>query len=313
MKKRICKPGALLLLLLWLAACEAKPGPTEVPSDVVLDIHVTALEELWISTANGAELFSEDGGDNPLTASGNYVWEVATDSTGMAWIATTGGTFTYGPNMEGLPTLIEGVPASTISVDPSDVAWVGTPGYGIAKISDASTVTWFETKHGLPSGTILSVFSTTDGDVWAGTDNGMAILDHDRWNVIPALEGLRVFEVSESSGKLLAATDKGAYISEDKATWYQLPGTPGRVVTAIEEFRGDLILGTKEAEFIVYQSGDVSRPPVIFANEDVGLSYHTITSIAAKGNDVLLVGSFGGGLQEITADDWVAMLSSVDR
>ncbi len=86
-------------------------------------------------------------------------------------------------------TSANGLPGDIIAMDfgPDGSPWVGTT-YGICRLSidDTFSVTTktYTISDGLPSNNILSIVSTRDGRVFAGTEYGFGVYENSRWSSI---------------------------------------------------------------------------------------------------------------------------------
>ena len=99
--------------------------------------------------------------------------------------------------------------------------------------------------------------------------------------------------MAEHSGKLFVGTEDGVYYAKDqKKPWAIIPGTKGKVITAVHSSKKYMLFGTKNGEALMYSKGKILgiRGGVI--------PKRAITAFATIGpqSQTLLLGSFGSGV-----------------
>jgi ligand-binding sensor domain-containing protein len=297
----------LVCLFLVFIFGQVEADSIKPSSKNVVTIQTTSEEGIWIGTSDGLSYVGpqkEYGAVRPPKKNW-YVSGLALDENGALWIASSDGIYTSKLLTETFKPVVTSAVGSTITVDSDNVVWAGTVGQGIIKIIDEKPVAWYRTVDGLPSDHILTILSSNDKKIWAGTTEGLARSKGLAWEVIPAFNAHRVFSILEYSGKLFVGTDKGAYCTANMGTeWCRLQGTEGKVVTAMGGFQDEIIIGTKSNGILVFSVIDLSAEPICLSNKSLGLSESAVTSIASKDGTTILVGTFGGGIETVSSDKW---------
>lgn len=153
---------------------------------------------LSIDTTN---IFNSRHGFPPIGVNPNFYVSGAPvcDSKGNTWfpivipgnqrglvVLTSGGTFSNIPAIMGGARLFDDLlrVSRALAVDGFDNLWMA-PGYafsGAASLNNRGSVTdsvadfRLTAENGLPSNTVTCIVSDKDGDIWIGTDNGIAIV-----------------------------------------------------------------------------------------------------------------------------------------
>ena len=66
---------------------------------------------------------------------------------------------------------------------------------------------FYKTKDGLPSEKINTIAVSENGDIYAGTENGLAVFSNDKWNVIKELESKSILFLSAKGDKVAALSN----------------------------------------------------------------------------------------------------------
>jgi signal transduction histidine kinase/ligand-binding sensor domain-containing protein len=163
----------------------------------------------------------------------NSVNAILQTRDGYLWLGTFGGlvrfdgvrftTFNTGntPGLESnrILSLFEG---------DSGTLWMGAEGGEVMSFRDGAGRT-FTTEDGLPGGHVWAVREDRAGTLWAGTANGLARLQVDRFRVYTTADGLpggQIWAIDEDKdGSLWLATDGGLVESDGSTfTTYRPPG-----------------------------------------------------------------------------------------
>jgi len=178
---------------------------------------------------------------------------------------------------------------------------------------------WVQAK-GPEGGAISTLFTTTNGDIFAGTLNGLYRLtdDHTTWQLINPIKGPSPplyddkwwWQVAEKEGTLYLATDTAILKSTDRGeTWEKLCDvvneSPGHLVDMV------LIDGEQGSDMTIYiaYSNWIIRSDNLFETWTLllkGLENTRIRSLAAIGN-TLFAGT-NKGLYRLNGDVWKQVL-----
>ena len=171
------------------------------------------------------------------------------------------------------------------------------------------TWTSFDTRDGLPSNKTMCVLAT-DGDVWVGTDSGLARYHNDGWTTFTKKEGLAhnaVLALAEDagSGDIWIATMGGLtrYSAGRWDSFTQLnSGLVNDVVYGVTVHRGDVWAATAAGASRYRIASDEW---VIYDETNTPMHEIWCYSVAARDNKVYLA-VWGGGLLEydISRDRW---------
>ena len=249
----------------------------------IQDFGWDAEGSLWIGTYNNGlyrlkpSLFQVLSSREGLSE--RNVTAVMEDRDAALWIGTLGGGFSRVAN--GVVTNFTpsgGFPAFVLSLmqDRNGWLWVGTYGEGI-RYCRVPVVRCSAPPGGQPApgGTVRALFSNADGDVFAGTEDGLFRLRDGRWT---RLQDARTAPV----------------------------GAVRHVAAAPD---GTLYLGTNGSGVLVYRRGVFSR----IETRD-GLPSNLIRSVYRDGTGVLWVGTEGRGLARVVVtftDDHQVRATSV--
>jgi len=267
----------------------------------VLDLHPASEGQVWASTSDGLFLIDQKNGRQQAVRGPTkhwYVSGVTTDKNGMAWTASANGIYTVDLKKGTVNAIIPDTPASSVAVDSKNAVWGATPRDGVVSIVDQKPARWYKTSDGLPSNQVFDVFSSKDGKIWAGTEKGLAVMDGSVWRAVGTPENRAVYSIAEQGGKLFAGTSDGVYFGDSsRALWGRLPGSGGKVITAIAAWGKGLYVGTKDGTILWYDVGDLSKSAQELGKGGAWFSGSPVTSITPLDDPAtVLVGSFGAGL-----------------
>jgi signal transduction histidine kinase/ligand-binding sensor domain-containing protein len=101
--------------------------------------------------------------------------------------------------------------------------WIATENEGLFRIARAGDIQQFTRATGLPSDHIWDIFEDREGNIWAGTQNGLARLRQDKFITYTVRNGLR----SDVATALAPAADNGIWIgSRSGLQYFTAPGNP---------------------------------------------------------------------------------------
>jgi len=114
----------------------------------------------------------------------------AEDGLGRIWVGTSKGLTCFDGDTAWVLGEDKGLPggwAGPVLVDREGSLWVGSE--GVHRLKGRFLWTNFGTHQGLPSPNVWDIGRSRDGRVFACTDHGVAVLDGERWSVLPGTEG----------------------------------------------------------------------------------------------------------------------------
>jgi signal transduction histidine kinase/ligand-binding sensor domain-containing protein len=187
-----------------------------LPDDSVIAICADPSGGIWIVA--GAALVRFDKGhftaftpghDLPVTAARSMV----VDAAGDLWLAgysrvvkRTGGHF-----VEVVPPeVMSGTGVFSMLVDRAGTLWIAA-NTGVMRRTADGKVRWFGEKDGLPDNVVRAVASDRDGNLWAGTNNGLARLEHGRFVSAAEADGGQVIRclLEDREGNLWIGANGG--------------------------------------------------------------------------------------------------------
>jgi signal transduction histidine kinase/ligand-binding sensor domain-containing protein len=92
--------------------------------------------------------------------------------------------------------------------DTRDALWVATESHGLFRIAHGGEVQQFTRSAGLPSDHVRDVFEDREGNLWAGTQNGLARLRQDKFVTYTTRNGL----LSDTATALAPTEDDGVWV-----------------------------------------------------------------------------------------------------
>ena len=251
---------------------------------------------LWVSTANGLNLFDPRRGEvverylndpeDPTSLPVNFTRLTYEDPLGRIWVAGTGlhrfdrerKIFTASFHNPADPTSLSNDNVLAVYMAEDERLWVATYGGGLDLFDPASGV--FEhlrQADGLPSDTVYSLLPDDAGHLWLSTNNGLSRFDpgartfenYGKGHGLPSREfnGRSYFKTP--GGELLFGTTDGV-VSFDPRQIRPSPEPPPVVLTEIRVFDQPLDPGTPLAEL---ERLELSYKDRFFAFELAALDY----------------------------------------
>ncbi len=231
---------------------------------------------IWLATDKGLVLHDDAGSTTFDRSNGLAVDDVLSvfcDDEGSVWAGTVDGLFRYT-----VSRLVNYLPGRELSADArgvwsvlstrDDVVWIGTIGGGVTRLFGGERRT-FRVKDGMPSDNVSSLLELPNGDILAGTDNGLVVITGS--GIMPmadriALPDLRVEAMHQSSDiRYWIATRGGLAVWNGNETrvYTTALGLPSNRITSMaEDGMGFLWVGTHAgAARINLRSGNVFPVP----------------------------------------------------
>lgn len=300
---------------------------------MVLEVFFDSKHRMWVTTyGNGLYLvdfdtkkinhFSEQKQD-PKALHYNDILCAFEDDSGTIWFGTDGaGASFYDADLEKFnsftnyqtPSSINIDVVRAITMDKDNTVWIGTSGKGLTNYEPEtnSWITYTTLNSNIPSDRIMSLYNDSNGALWIGTQGGgLSILERDNTfknhNVFssPSLKALTIWDIKEGMENTfwLATRDNGLIHFDQKKGiigQYQNFKISDTIVSrknirVIE--KGDqnqLWLGTQGEGLVKLntKTGDAS----ILTTTNSGLTKDAIKSLFLDKNQVLWIGTSGGGL-----------------
>ena len=266
-------------------------------SDLVLSLCLDNEGNLWVGTDGGGldrikkKLFSSPQNFYPWA-----VQSVSEDSSGGFWAAiTSAGAARWQSNSTKVFPVGQSGEAWSVLVDHQQRVWVGTR---------PADLFLFQTNHFLPASgagvlgaDIFALFESREGQVWAGTGNGLGRWDGQGWKMFTTSDGLSENTVSaiaeDATGNLWIGTENGGvnYFDGKKFTSYQTTnGLPGNDVSCLYfDSDGVLWAGTSGRGLARFENGKWNS----FSTRD-GLASNHIGYIIGDNEGNLWIGSNRG-------------------
>lgn len=177
--------------------------------------------------------------------------------------------------------------------DRSGNIWMATWGGGISKF-DGINFTGLTKSDGLISNYVECMVLDDSGGIWIGTKAGVSFYDGAGFTnhyLDPDSIPVRVHDLTiDGDGKVWLATASGLY--EWNESGFKASDLMTEPIWCIAFEQDQLWFGTDEGLHTV--SGNVFTT----YNRDNGLSYRKVRSIGANSNGDLLIGTYGGGLDQ---------------
>ncbi len=274
---------------------------------------------LWIATDGGAARseglrFDTYGQAQGLTtdevtalhaANDGHVWMGCRDGSMARW---SEGKLTLFPLEEAYPP----TPVQALVEDAKDDLWAAMPGLGILQRSGDKTRLW-TTSDGLPTNAVNALLVDLAGNLIAGTDSGMAVLEGQRWRVSPAnktLPSLRVLALHADTLGLLVGTNKG-YVELTSALgpvplnarfmgFFPLALPDLRILDLLRAQNGDIWLGTPSG--LVHLDKHNGQPQIKLIAEANGLGHSLVRQVLQDRSGAIWAGTGFGGITKFTSD-----------
>lgn len=301
----------------------------------VLSLQGDSTGAVWAGSESGAYQFTEDGrtlqlpGDVGLTTA--YVQAVAPDQDGQVWLGTVAGVFRFSkdtwifehrtdvqPEADGSTTYYLGINyINALLVDSRSALWAATNGsgvrYKVADVSFSDEIYYTEANSSLPSNLVSALAEDARGDIWAGTQRGVARIHDSRWIIdIPptALPSPEVLSLTTTPTDVWVGTEGGlAFYATATGTLTQIDAFAGRPITALaQDGLERLWVGTRDQGLFLEQP-DGSFAPAPKSEELMGLNIVSLAKDQANA-DGIWVGIFQQGIDHWDGQKWDSLTSA---
>jgi PAS domain S-box-containing protein len=229
-----------------------------LPQSTLQAIAQTPDGYIWIGTQNGLVHF--DGvhftaPDNAPRARNLYVFALLVDHRGTLWVGSTGeqSLFTYSDGFLTPVTSIHALGVNSVfslAAASDGAIWMATNAGVVRRDANGSTRLWSE-KDGLPSPTARSIHIDRSGQVWVGTERGLARIENGSVIAAGPELGLPPGAVRsiyhDSRGRLWIGTTQGVFCATNGTARVlpQLSDISTAFVSAIlEDSRHNIWFGT---------------------------------------------------------------------
>ncbi|MBK8046405.1 MAG: hypothetical protein IPK16_04290 [Anaerolineales bacterium] len=141
---------------------------------------------MWVGGSQGASFFDGTEWANFTGAdglAGDTVQAIANDDQNRTWFGTDQGISVWNGDLFFNITSDLGLPSGNIRalVAAGPVMWIGSQGGGLYKFDNGQLQVFNKRNVGLPSDTVTALAIDEQGDLWIGTDRGVASFDGRRW------------------------------------------------------------------------------------------------------------------------------------
>lgn len=180
-----------------------------LPVKQIYDIKFSEKGTVWIASLDGGLVEVHEKPDGSFYYIQHFpkegIHEIDIDLMDRVWIATEGGIF----RMDGQKkdTIFNKGKVVCICHSPNGITWAGSNGYGLLRIEN-DQISYIRAENGLANNCVESVVCDDQGNVIAGTDQGISIVNSSDGSVrnIYSRHGLRADTYNENA---ILHTDKG--------------------------------------------------------------------------------------------------------
>lgn len=324
--RNLAKLGLLCLgLRAWAveASYLVDLAPPGLPQSSVISMTQTRDGYLWLGTVKGLARFDGNHYEvfnewNTPGLGGNTIVHLFEDSHGGLWVGA-GNNISRIKAGKVTPLEIPGGPAELRSSceDASGAVWLYLADGRLVRCREAEVENvWLV---GVPFSSTRKIIAETSGQIWIGTDSQLFRLVSD----VRAVNFQLLLQTNALPGKLdyLLASPRGGFWEFANDRIYRVPtnalaslvqftpnypwGTNSRIMTAIEDHTGHLVVGTYNGGVYRFQADGQ-------AHAIEGLSQNTALSLCEDREANLWVGTDGGGLNRVKANPFMSLPAGRD-
>jgi signal transduction histidine kinase/ligand-binding sensor domain-containing protein len=270
-----------------------------LPDDTIIQVFIDHTGTVWI--VSGTDLVKFDDHKFTVLAAGkdvplSTVRTVYEDRHHTLWVAGFGGVLKKTAN--GFRKVLETSPADAVTrlaMDEHDNLWIGGSSGMIVRYTDGRT-RLFDTRDGLPDLFVRAMWLDRDGNIWAGTNNGLARFQNNRFVTLMSPGGRPLDQVralfEDREGNLWVGDDDGlSRLRDDIFSPYGISeGLPSYDTTTVLQDRGGHIwLGFRDSGLVLFSPNGYKQ----YTRRD-GLPSDEVFSIRETRAGELLIGTREG-------------------
>jgi diguanylate cyclase (GGDEF)-like protein len=265
-------------------------GPTSgLNAEQVNGVSLDHQNRLWVATAQGTfrSRASIDGADlkfdrvdAPGLPPGTYSYDIHVDDGGVVWITTTNGLLRFDGVQWRLFTKANGLRSDDLvsMAFGHDEIWIAyRDAWGISRMrfhGERSEITHFGQRDGLSSDLIYALVMDHKGRLWVSTDNGVSVLQNDRWKHYDMEDGLNWDDGNDRALSVDAKDNVWVGTSRGLAR-FSVPPIP------IPENPASVVLTEIQAGVQQFQAGD--HPVLTHAQNSLLIQYSAL-DFASEGH-----------------------------
>jgi signal transduction histidine kinase/ligand-binding sensor domain-containing protein len=270
-----------------------------LPDDTIIQVFLDHTGTVWI--VSGTDLVKFDGHKFTVLAAGkdvplSTVRVVLEDRHHTLWVAGFGGVLKKSGN--GFVKVLETSPADAITklaMDEHDNLWIGGSSGMTVRYADGR-IRRFDTRDGLPDLFVRALWVDRDGNIWAGTNNGLARFQNNRFVTLVGMSGRFLDPVrslfEDREGNLWVGDDDGLIRMRDDifSAYGVSEGLPGYdASTVLQDHQGRIWLGFRDSGLVLFSPNGYKQ----YTRRD-GLPSDEVFSIRESRDGELLIGTREG-------------------
>lgn len=231
----------------------------------------------------------------------NALSSVIQTRDGYLWIATWAGTVRFdGVRFTTVATDLPNDHVHVLLEDRSGAVWMGVSGAGLARWRDGR-FDLFTPREGLAGRDVRALVEDPAGRIWAGTENGVSIVDHGTVRSFHTLPGsnhdiINGLALSRDGGVWIATATRVCRARESSVTC-DSRGYSAVVNTVLEDASGRVWVGTAHG---------------VWRGTERWLAGESVTTLRQARDGVLFVGGGDGGVAVIGDDDRIIQFGAAD-